>query len=219
MITHLEQEIENIKMKVFEMADLSIEAISNAVEALKTGDAQSAENIIKDDDKIDRLEIEIDNRCINLLVTKQPAATNLRLVLSFLKINTDLERIGDLASVICKETIRLNGSVVKPLIDIPRMANLCIEMIKGGLEAFSEMNPDKAKGIIEMDKVIDDLNLQIYRELFSYMAENPGVMSRALSLIMISKTLERIGDHATNIAERAVYYIKGIDIRHKEVNV
>ncbi len=217
MITHLEQELEAVKSKVFEMSDLAIEAISKAVESMKKGDTKLAEKVIQGDTELDRLEITIDEECIRILVTKQPAAKDLRLVTAFLKINTDLERIGDLATNIAKETIRLNGKPpVKPLIDIPRMAALCIEMIKESFLAFSERDVTRARNVIGRDKEIDELNLQIYRELFSYMAENPHNMSQSLGLIMVSKALERIGDHTTNIAERAIYYIEGIDVRHED---
>ncbi|MDY6933271.1 MAG: phosphate signaling complex protein PhoU [Spirochaetota bacterium] len=217
MITHLERELEEVKFKIFEMQDLAIEAILKSVNSLKGSDIKLAEEVIRDDSQLDKLEITIDDDCIRILVTKQPAAIHLRFVLAMLKINTDVERIGDLAVNIAKETIKLNGKpTLKPLIDIPRMANLCIEMIKDSFISISEMDENKAKCIIEKDKDIDALNLQIYRELFSFMAENPRTISEALGLIMAAKALERIGDHATNIAERAIYYIKGVDVRHFE---
>jgi phosphate transport system protein len=215
MPTYLEQELEDIKLKIFEMADHSMEAISRAMQALEKGDVSLAARIIEEDSVIDRLEVELDEECVKVLVTRQPAAVDLRLVLSIIKMNTDLERIGDLATNIARETIRLDGKKpVKPLVDIPRMASLCMGMIRDSLRAFAEKNADLARDIISRDSEIDDLNLQVYRELFSYMAENPRVISQSLSLIMISKALERIGDHATNIAERAIYYIRGEDVRH-----
>ena len=215
MITHLERELEEVKSKIFEMEDLAIESILKSVDSLKRSDMKLAEEVIRDDTLLDKLEITIDDDCIRILVTKQPAAIHLRFVLAMLKINTDVERIGDLATNIAKETIKLNGKpTLKPLVDIPRMASLCIEMIRDSFQSISEMDDDKARNVIEKDNEIDDLNLQIYRELFSYMAENPRTISEALGLIMAAKALERIGDHATNIAERAIYYIKGVDVRH-----
>ncbi len=217
MATYLEQELETIKSKIYEMADLAIEAISHSVEALQKSDLAMAEKIIRNDEALDLLEIELDEECIKVLVTRQPAAVDLRFVLSMLKINTDLERMGDLATNIAKETIRLDGKpLVKPLVDIPRMAAIAIEMITGAFQAMSEKNVDLAREIIKRDVEIDELNIQVYRELFSYMAESPRLMSQSLGLIMVSKALERIGDHATNIAERAIYFIKGVDIRHAE---
>jgi phosphate transport system protein len=134
-----------------------------------------------------------------------------------LKINTDLERIGDLATSIAKEAKRFEGrSLFKNPVDINRMTSVAIEMIKGSFNAISEKNVDLAKEVIEKDNEIDALNIQIYRELLSYMAENPKIISDALSFTRVSKSLERIGDHATNIAERAIYYIEGVDVRHSE---
>jgi phosphate transport system protein len=216
MPTHLEQDLEHARIRIFEMADLAIESISRSVEALKNSDARRAEEVIQRDSLLDRLEIAIDDECIRILVTKQPAAADLRLVLAMLKINTDLERIGDMSTNIAREAIRLGGRpALKPLVDIPIMARLTIEMIKEALLAITERNSARAKNVIEKDKEIDELNVQIYRELFSYMLENPNTISQAMGLIMVSKALERIGDHATNIAERAVYYIEGEEIRHQ----
>lgn len=217
MTTHLQQELENISQKIFQMADLAIESIQNSVTSLKNVDTAMAESVIQKDTKLDQLEISIDEDCIRVLVTKQPAAADLRLVLAILKANTDLERIGDLATSIAKETIRLDGrSPLKPLVDIPRMSEMGINMIKLAFRSFTERNADLARDCIEMDKQVDDLNMQVYRELFSFMAENPSTISQALGLISVSKALERIGDHATNLAERAIYYIEGEDIRHQE---
>ncbi len=216
MPTHLEQDLEHVRIRIFEMADLAIESISRSVEALRNSDARRAEEVIQRDSLLDRLEIAIDDECIRILVTKQPAAADLRLVLAMLKINTDLERIGDMSTNIAREAIRLGGRpTLKPLVDIPIMARLTIEMIKEAFLAITERNSARAKNVVEKDKEIDELNVQIYRELFSYMLENPNTISQAMGLIMVSKALERIGDHATNIAERAVYYIEGEEIRHQ----
>jgi phosphate transport system protein len=217
MTTHLEQELENIKSKIFEMADLAIESIAKSVKALKESDADLAGEVLRDDSVLDNLEVEIDNECIKILVTRQPAAVYLRFVLAMLKMNTDLERIGDLSTNIANEAINLHGKpTLKPLVDIPRMAELCIGMLRDVFTAITERDAEKARDIIMRDRDIDTLNMQVYRELFTYMAENPHTISQSLCLIMVSKALERIGDHVTNIAERAIYYIEGIDIRHTE---
>jgi phosphate transport system protein len=217
MTTHLEQELAQITNLIYKMADRVIEAVSKGVNSLKNTDVNAAREVIEGDTELDALEVEIDNECIKLLVTRQPAAVHLRLVLSYIKINTDLERMGDLASNISKETLKLNGKpTLKPLVDIPRMTEIAIEMIKKSFQAISDKDPDLAKKVIEMDNDVDDLNMQIYRELFTFMAENPATISQALGLIMVAKALERIADHATNIAERAVYYIEGVDIRHED---
>jgi len=216
MQTHLEMDIEQIKIKMFEMADLATEAIKLSVESLKNADLGVAKEIIKNDTRMDMLEIEIDDDCIRLIVTRQPAASDLRFALAMLKINTDIERIGDIATNIAKETLKINGTpLIKPLIDIPRMAEIAIRMIQQAFASISEKDVAKAKAVITMDDEIDQLNLQIYRELFTYMCEANKNISQSLSLIMVAKALERAGDHAKNIAERAIYYIQGEDIRHR----
>lgn len=217
MSTHLEQELNELIRKILEMADIAIEAVEDSVQSLKNIDVKLAEKVIQKDTTLDTLEILIDEECVRILVTKQPAAADLRLILALFKSNTDLERIGDFATNIAKETIRLEGkSLLKPLIDIPRMEKICIDMIKLAFRAITEKNIDYAKRCIDMDKEVDELNMQINRELFSFMVENPATISPAFGLITVARALERIGDHATNIAERAVYYIQGEDIRHQE---
>ncbi|HPV39616.1 MAG TPA: phosphate signaling complex protein PhoU [Spirochaetota bacterium] len=217
MTTHLEQELEHIKSRIFEMADLAIEAIARSIRALQNSDEGLAEAVLRDDTLLDNLEVEIDNECVRVLVTRQPAAVHLRFVLSMLKINTDLERIGDLASNIAREAVNLHGKpTLKPLVDLPRMAEICIAMLRDVFTSFTERDADRAREVIARDRDIDTLNMQVYRELFTYMAENAQTISQALGLIMVSKALERIGDHVTNIAERAVYYIEGVDIRHTD---
>ena len=220
MQTHLEMDLEQIKIKIFQMADYAMEAVTSSVAALKSSDLDLATIIIKNDERINRLEIEIDDECIKFLVTRQPAASDLRFILAMLKINTDLERIADLASNIAKETIRINGTpLIKPLIDIPRMSEIAVKMINTAFISITEKNVEKAKSVIEMDADIDELNMQIYRELFTYMGESSKNISQSLSLISVAKSLERIGDHTKNIAERAVYYIQGEEIRHQKPKV
>jgi len=219
MQTHLEMDIEEIKIKMFEMADLATEAVKLSIESLKNADLELANSIIKNDTRMDRLEIEIDDLCIRLIVTRQPAASDLRFALAMLKINTDIERIGDIASNIARETLKINGApLIKPLIDIPRMAEIAVKMVHQAFTSISEKDVEKAKTVITMDEEIDDLNMQIYRELFTYMGESSRNISQSLSLIMVAKSLERAGDHAKNIAERAIYYIEGEDIRHRDIN-
>lgn len=217
MQTHLEMDLEQIKIKIFQMADFAIEAVASSVSSLKNADLDLAEKIIINDERINRLEIEIDDECIKVLVTRQPAASDLRFILAMLKINTDLERIADLAANIARETIRINGvTFIKPLIDIPRMSEIAVKMINTALISITEKNVEKAKSVIEMDAEIDELNMQIYRELFTYMGESSKNISQSLCLITVAKALERIGDHTKNIAERAVYYIQGEEIRHQK---
>ncbi|MCU0822670.1 MAG: phosphate signaling complex protein PhoU [Spirochaetes bacterium] len=217
MTTRLEQELENLRIKIFEMADMAIEALEGAVDSLKNSDAKLAEKVIQNDSALDRMEIAIDDECIRIIVTKQPAAIDLRFVLTIIKMNAELERIGDLSTNIAKETIRLNGNPpLKPLIDIPRMSATAIEMIKSVFEAFSDRDAVRAKLVIDRDREMDDLKKQIHRELFSYLSENPKTYTQVFGLITVAQLLERIGDHATNMAERVIYFVKGIDVRHTQ---
>ncbi|HON77925.1 MAG TPA: phosphate signaling complex protein PhoU, partial [Spirochaetota bacterium] len=157
MATHFEQELENVTIKIFKMADLAIEAVTKSVEALKAADMNLAKKVIEQDTALDVLEKEIDEECIRILVTRQPAAVFLRLVLVILKSNTDLERIGDLSSNIAKECIRLSGKpAMKALVDIPRMASIAVEMIKDAFAAISEKDADKAREVIKRDDEIDE---------------------------------------------------------------
>jgi phosphate transport system protein len=218
MTTHFEQDLEGIRIKFFKMADLAIDAVYQSVEALRQSDSRLARSVIENDNLLDALEKEIDEDCIRFLVTRQPAAVDLRFVLVMLKSNTDLERIGDLSSNIAKECIKLGGKPpMKALVDIPRMAAIAVEMVRDTFTAIAEKNSMRARLVVKRDDEIDDLNTQVYRELFSYMMETPHTISQALGLIMVSKSLERIGDHISNIAERAVYYIEGVDIRHSMI--
>lgn len=215
MTTHYEQELEQIRRMVFRLADAAMDAIRGSVDSLREGNMDLARQVIAGDAVLDGLEIEIDDLCVRFLVTRQPAAVDLRMVLAMLKINTDLERIGDLAGNIAKETVRQEGArPFKPLVDISRMSVIAIGMLKEVFDAMSTMDGAGARAVIARDREIDDLNMQIYRELFSYMAEDPRLISRALGYIMVAKHLERIGDHITNVAERVVFFIEGIDIRH-----
>jgi len=220
MLTHLEIDLENVKRKIFHMADLSIEAVSSAILSLKKADLKLAKKIIQNDSLIDQLEIEIDNECIKVLATRQPAATDLRFILAILKVNTDLERIADLAVNISHSVLQINGEpLFKPLVDIPRMSEIAIDMIKEGFVSITEKSVEKAKAVIAMDEEIDKLNMQVNREVFTYMSESSKNISQGFSLISIAKAIERIGDHAQNIAERAIYYIQGDDIRHKSIKL
>jgi phosphate transport system protein len=214
-MTHLEMELDKVKAMIYEMSDLAIEQINSVIEALKDQNSNAAERIIKKDEALDQLELAIDDTCIKVLVTQQPAAIDLRMVLAFIKMNTDVERIGDLTTSIAKEVIRIGKTpLIKPLLDLPRMGETAVEMIKLTLEAMTEKDVEKAEKVIDMDNIIDELNHQIYRELFSFSIEEPSAISQSMSLIMISRSLERIGDHASNMAERVIYYVEGVDVRH-----
>jgi len=212
-----DRDLSDLKQNLLLLGNLVERSIISAIKALEEMDGKLAASVIADDDQIDRKEVEIDEFCHKVIALRQPAAKDLRFITTALKINYDLERIGDLSSNIAKEALDSIGKpLLKPLVDIPRMGDLDITMIKMAFRAISEKNAELARECIAMDRQVDEINMQIYRELFSYMAENPATLSPSLGLIMVAKALERIGDHATNIAERAVYYIEGEDIRHQE---
>jgi phosphate transport system protein len=164
---------------------------------------------------VNRLDVEVDDLCIKLLALRQPAARDLRLITTALKITTDLERIGDLAASIAERALEINAELpIKPYIDLPRMGELAREMVHRSLDAFVGENPEVALSVLAADDAIDKLHAQLFRELLSYMVENPQTISRAMRLLFVSKALERVGDHATNIAEMVIFLVRGRSIRH-----
>ena len=189
--------------------------ISNSVKSLVERDTPLAEHTIALDHEVNAAEVSIDERCLELLALRQPAAHDLRFITIALKIVTDLERMGDLCANIAKRTLELNEEPpLKPYIDIPRMAHWAEVMVKEALDAFVRGESDLAVKVCKDDNFIDDLNIQIQRELLTYMIEDPTTISRAMKLNYISKSLERIADHATNVAEMVIFMVKGKDIRH-----
>ena len=193
--------------RLLKMGTLVEETIQQSVDALANLDDSQAKRIIAGDDIIDNLEVELEQECLTLLATQQPLAKDLRLIGATLKVITDLERIADHAVDISRVTLTLKGQkLIKPLIDIPRMASMAIEMLHDSLTALIEEDVDLAKKVGKKDDFIDDLNKQIFRELLLLMMSNPKIIEQATQLQLVSLYLERIGDHATNIAEW-VYYI------------
>jgi len=173
--------------------------------------------VITRDAGVNRMDIEIDAMCIRILALRQPAASDLRFITTGLKINYDLERIGDMAVNICERALELNEEpMLKPYIDIPRMASIVESMVKDSLDAFLRGDCDLAQQVIDRDDEVDQLNYQIFRELLSYMAEDPHTISRSTRILFVSKYLERIADHATNIGEMVVFMVKGKTIRHMD---
>ena len=167
---------------------------------------------------MNRLDVEIDDLCIRLLALRQPAARDLRFITTALKITTDLERIGDMAVNICERALELNAEPqLKPYIDIPRMARISERMIRESLDAFVRDDTNLALKVCKDDQEVDDLNSQIFRETVSFMIEDPHTINRAMKIGFISKYLERIADHATNIAEMVIFMVKGKSIRHIKV--
>lgn len=215
MQRHFDEDLKALKEKLVKMSVLVEEAVSTSVQALLNRDSKLAQQVIDQDQRINIIEIEIDEFGHELIALRQPTAIDLRLITMVLKINSDLERIGDQAVNIAERAIALNlEAPVKYHVDIKRMADVAISMVKEALEAFLRSDCDKAKLICERDDEIDALNDQAYRELQELMKKEPKNVPQELSLIMVAHNLERIGDLATNIAEDTIYVAKGIDIRH-----
>jgi phosphate transport system protein len=209
-------ELETFRTQLVLMGGKAIEHVSLALRALTESDAALAQNVISADDEIDRLEIAIDDEAVRYMNLRAPIATDLRLVIVGMKASHDLERVGDEATGIAKRAIRLAAEPpLKPYVDIPRMSAIALGMLRDALDCFLEAdNQAKALSVIRRDHEVDQLNKQLYRELSSFMIERPDTISRALELMFISKSLERIADHATNIAEEMVYLAQARDIRH-----
>jgi phosphate transport system protein len=214
MTTHFEAELSELKEKLLIMGSHAEAAVSNAIKALINRDDDLARDVQARDNILDDLEKEIDHMSITLLA-KAPLARDLRCITVAMKISQNLERVGDEASTIARRAIELSTEPqLKPYIDIPRMATMALDMLKTALNAFVNALPDNARVIIPRDKDVDQLNKQLHRELASYMVERPTTITRCLNLMVISKSLERVADHATNIAEEVVYLYEGTDIRH-----
>jgi phosphate transport system protein len=213
-----EEELKRLREDILYMGGLVEDQIQKAVSSLVDRDSALAETIIERDHEVNRLDVEIDDVCIRLLALHQPAAKDLRFITTALKITTDLERIGDMAVNICERALELNEEPqLKPYIDIPRMAQTSERMIRESLDAFVREDTDLALKVCKDDQEVDDLNSQIFRETISFMIEDPHTINRAMKISSISKYLERIADHATNIAEMVVFMVKGKSIRHMKV--
>ena len=212
---HFDAELNEIRTKLLEMGGKVEQMIANAMKSLVERDSELAEQTIRFDHQINALEMEIDEKCLEVLARRQPAARDLRFVTLALKIVTDLERIGDQCANICKRALELNQEpVLKPYIDLPRMAQAASTMVKESLDAFVRGDDALAIKVCKNDEQVDDLNVQIQRELLTFMLEDPGTISRAIKVTYVSKCLERIADHATNVAEMVIFMVKGKDIRH-----
>jgi phosphate transport system protein len=215
MERHFDEELNKLKEKLLRMASLVEEAISHAVKALVDRNSDLAAEVIKRDDEVNMLEIEIDEQCLKLLALMQPIAIDLRFITSAMKIGNDLERMGDQAVNIAERTLELlRQPQLKPLIDIPRMATLAQKMVKDSLDAFVNKDTNLARDVCVRDDQVDNLNDQVFRELLTYMMEDTSTITRAVDLILIGRHLERIADHATNIGEDVVYLVEGKTIKH-----
>ena len=215
MERHFDEELKDLKEKLLHMASLAEESIVKAVKSLVDREKELAEDVIQSDAAINFLEIEVDEICLKLLATRQPIANDLRFITSALKINSDLERIGDLSVNIAERTLELiKQPILKPLLDIPRMAQYAQKMVKDSLDAFVNREPNWAGDVCRRDDEVDMLNDQIFRELLTYMIEDPKAITRSVDLILVARHLERIADHATNIGEDVVFMVEGKTIKH-----
>jgi phosphate transport system protein len=214
-VRHFQGELEQLKARLLEMGGLAEEAVRFAVHGLVERDHDVIGRVLAGDEPLNRLHIEIDNRCFTLLALHQPMAIDLRAIVAAAKINTDLERVGDLAINIAEAARQyVAHPPVKRLIDIPRMAAIAQSMLREALDAFVRHDTALAQNVLNQDDALDALKTQIFRELLTYMLQDPSTIEPALDLILISRHLERIGDHATNIAEDVIFVVAAKDVRH-----
>ena len=215
MLRHFDRDIEQLKHLLLQMGAMVEDAISDSIRALLERDGAIAERVIASDDGIDRMELEIDQHTIELIAKMQPAAVDLRFVATAMKITPELERIADLAVDVCERAVELNAEPpLKPLLDIPRLANIAQEMVRESLDSFVRRDAALARQVRLRDDEVDSLTEQSFRELLTYMLEDPRNISRAIRLTFIGKYFERIADHATNICEMVVYLAEGRVIKH-----
>jgi phosphate transport system protein len=212
---HFDEELGDLKQKILHMGALVEDQVERAKKALIERNEILAKQVIHDDRRVNTLDVEVDEFCLRLLALYQPAARDLRFITTAMKISTELERISDLAENICERAIELNEEPqLKPYIDIPLMADRATTMVREALDAFVRGDSVLARHVLEEDDGVDELTKQLFRELLSFMIENPQTISRAIRLSFVSKYIERIADHATNVAELVVYLVEGKIIRH-----
>jgi phosphate transport system protein len=212
---HFEQELVELKEQLLLMGGRAEGIVRKSIESLRRSDPGLAQQVFEDDRAIDRQEIDVEERCLRLLALQQPLAGDLRFITAALKISNDLERVGDHAVNIAGGTVRLAGKpLLKPLVDIPRMADLALGMLHESLDAFVRRDGDSARRLVRRDDEVDDLNRQVFRELLSYMIEDPSTITRAMELILVARNLERVADLATNVAEEVVFIAEARIIKH-----
>jgi phosphate transport system protein len=215
VVRHFQDELEQLKTRLLEMGGLAEERVRAAVQALEPRNPALVDQVLTGDGPINELHIEIDRRCFTLLALHQPMAVDLRAIVSAVKINTDLERVGDLAVNIAEAVRRYaQHPPVKELIDIPRMAEIAQRMLRDALDAYVRRDIDLAQAVLNEDDALDALKTQVFRELLTYMLHSPNTIEPSLDLILISRHLERIGDHATNVAEDVIFMVSARDVRH-----
>ena len=210
-------ELESLRTRLLQMGDRAIEQTRLAMRALVESDLALSDRVIAGDDEIDQLEVQIDDQAISYMTLRGPIASELRVVIVGMKASHDLERVGDEATSIARRSRKLS---IEPKLelytDIPRMANIALEMLREALDCYVQEDEHKALAIIRRDPEVDNINRLVYRRLTSYMLERPDTIARSLELMFISKSIERIADHATNIAEEMIYLSQGKDVRHTD---
>jgi phosphate transport system protein len=214
-VPHFREELEALQGRLLEMGGLAEERVRAAVQGLVTRDPSLFEKVLLGDEPINQLHIEVDNRCFRLLALHQPMATDLRAIVAAVKINTDLERVGDLAVNIAEAGTRyISHPPVKKLIDIPQMGEIAQSMLRDSLDAFVKRDTALAHQVLNEDDRLDSLKTQVFRDLLTYMLKDQTTVEPALDLILVSRHLERIGDHATNVAEDVIFMVSALDVRH-----
>ena len=215
LVRHFQEELDILKTRLLEMGGLAEARVRSAVQGLAERDFAQIEHVLHGDEPVNALHMEIDDRCLKLLALHQPVAADLRAVMAAVKINTDLERVGDLAVNIAEASKRYaTHPPVKKLIDIPRMADIAQAMLRDALDSYVNQDIVLAQHVLNEDDKLDALKTQIFRELLTFMLQDPGTIEPSLDLILVSRHLERIGDHATNVAEDVIFLVSARDVRH-----
>ena len=214
-VPHFREELEALQGRLLEMGGLAEERVRAAIQGLVTRDPALFEKVLLGDEPINQLHIEVDNRCFRLLALHQPMATDLRAIVAAVKINTDLERVGDLAVNIAEAGTRyISHPPVKKLIDIPQMGDIAQAMLRDALDAYVKRDSELATKVLNEDDRLDSLKAEVFRDLLTHMLQNQSTVEPSLDLILVSRHLERIGDHATNIAEDVIFMVSALDVRH-----
>ena len=214
-VPHFREELAALQGRLLEMGGLAEERVRAALHGLVQRDPAVINKVLSGDEPVNQLHIEVDNRCFRLLALHQPMATDLRAIVAAVKINTDLERVGDLAVNIAEASKRYIGHApVKQLIDIPQMGDIAQAMLRDALDAYVKQDSELATKVLNEDDRLDSLKAQVFRDLLTHMLQNQGTVEPSLDLILVSRHLERIGDHATNIAEDVIFMVSALDVRH-----
>jgi len=214
-LKHFVEELDDLKKRLLEMGGLVESAVYRSVASVVEKDAEQAQQVLKNEARINQMEIEIDELATRLLATQQPMAVDMRFLTAAIKINNDLERMGDLAVTVVERALSLmHEPVIRPVIDIPQMAKLTESMVRKRLDAFVRGDAELARSVLLSDDAVDDLRDVIYEELIRYMMESPDNVRPGVNLMFVARNLERLADHATNIAEDVLFLVQGVDVRH-----